>query len=196
MHKDVLEKELTSTQKFILSMDTCQWWNAVEMQACRFYQILKQPHGGTPWDKDEQISAFVADRMFLIVAIFHAIENLEKMNMELSRKGDNSLQIILNDIEHVAPLKDIKNLRDMNIHKLDYLVEKGQKKEQFRTTISEGDRQHLTTAAWTHIDHDTNSVFLGNVNLGKLLDVFNKHSPFVRTKSREVYDEELFGSRK
>lgn len=196
MHKEVLEKEMTSTQRFILSMDTCQWWNAVEMQAHRFYQILNQPHGGTPWDKNEGISTFVADRMFLIVAIFNAIENLEKLNVEISRKGDNTLQVVLEDIDQVAPLKDIKNLRDMNIHQLDYLVEKGRKMEQFRATIIDDERQHLTTAAWTYTNHDTNSVFLGNVNLGKLLDVFNKHSPFVRIKSREVYDEELFGSRK
>lgn len=28
MHRNIKESEMTSTQLFILSMQTCQWWNA------------------------------------------------------------------------------------------------------------------------------------------------------------------------
>ena len=48
MHKKVKDAEMTSTQLFILSMQTCQWWNAVFIQAKRFFDILESDHGGTP----------------------------------------------------------------------------------------------------------------------------------------------------
>ena len=74
---------MTSTQLFILSMQTCQWWNAVFIQAKRFFDILESDHGGTPWDEGNSNSMFVAERMFLITALHHAIENLQKLNIEL-----------------------------------------------------------------------------------------------------------------
>lgn len=116
MHKDIKEKEMTSTQRYLLAYQTCQWWNAVFVQAKRFFDVLDENHGGTPWDQGDANSMFVAERMFLIMAIYHAIEDLEKLDYECQRKGDASFQPVLQRIETVASLKDIKNLRDMNEH--------------------------------------------------------------------------------
>ena len=77
MRKDVKEKEMTSTQRFLLSYQTCQWWNAVMIQAKRFLDVLEDDHEGDPWN-NEKNSMFIAERMFLITAIFHAIEDLGK----------------------------------------------------------------------------------------------------------------------
>lgn len=135
MRNDVQKHQMTSNQLFILALKVCQWWNAVFIQADRFFNVLYAPHGETPWDKDENYSLFGADRMFLIVAIHHAIEDLQKLNIELQRDNDTSLQFVLDNIEKVAPWEDVKNLRDMNIHDLDYLVEKGQKQDKFRSKV-------------------------------------------------------------
>ncbi len=134
MRKDIKEKEMTSTQRFLLSYQTCQWWNAVMIQAKRFLDVLEDDHGGDPWS-NEKNSMFIAERMFLITAIFHAVEDLEKLDFELQRTGDNSLQLVIEAIEKVAPLADIKNLRDMNVHNLDYLMDTGRKQDQFRTIV-------------------------------------------------------------
>lgn len=108
MHKDIKEKEMTSTQRYLLAYQTCQWWNAVFVQAKRFFDVLDENHGGTPWDQGDANSMFVAERMFLIMAIYHAIEDLEKLDYECQRKGDASFQPVLQRIETVASLKDIK----------------------------------------------------------------------------------------
>ena len=135
VQKCVKEKEMSSTQLFLLAYQTCQWWNALFIQADRFFEVLESDHGGTPWDPGIGNSMFIADRMFLITALFHAIENLEKLNTELQRKGDTSLQAVLQAIEKVASLQDIKNLRDMNVHSLDYLMEEGRRQDKFRATV-------------------------------------------------------------
>ena len=82
MRKDIKEKEMTSTQRFLLAYQTCQWWNAVFIQAKRFFDVLDESHGGTPWDQGDANSMFVAERMFLIMAVYHAIEDLEKLDTE------------------------------------------------------------------------------------------------------------------
>ncbi|MBR2445502.1 MAG: hypothetical protein IKB28_02415 [Clostridia bacterium] len=192
MRKNIKESEMTSTQLFILSMQTCQWWNAVFVQAKRFFEVLEINHGGTPWDESEDNGMFVAERMFLITALHHAIENLQKLNIELQRKNDNTFQPVLDAIELVAPLEDIKNLRDMNEHGLDYLVDKGRKQDDYRKTVEKGDYRIHTTAAWTHVHADANLILLGNVEIDKLLLVMKEQLPIVKAKTKEIFENSLY----
>lgn len=192
MHKKIKEAEMTSTQLFILSMQTCQWWNAVFVQAKRFFEVLGNNHGGTPWDDGDANSMFVAERMFLITALHHAIENLQKLNVELQRKNDNTFQPVLDAIELVAPLEDIKNLRDMNEHGLDYLVDKGRKQDDYRKTVEKGEYKIHTTAAWTHVHGDANLILLGNVEIDKLLLVMKEQLPIVKAKTKEIFENSLY----
>ena len=193
MRKDIREKQMTSSQKTMLAYQTCQWWNAVPIQADRFFKVLGKSHGGTPWDPGDANSMFVAERMFLITAIFHAIEDLEKLDCELQRKGDASLQEVLKAIETVAPLSDIKNLRDMNEHKLDYLMDEGRRQDQFRTTVEKNGFEIPTTAAWTQIRGDAQGIFLGNVEIDKLIVAMKKQLSFVREKTKTVFEKEIAG---
>ena len=173
-------------------MQTCQWWNAVFVQAKRFFEVLEINHGGTPWDESEDNGMFVAERMFLITALHHAIENLQKLNIELQRKNDNTFQPVLDAIELVAPLEDIKNLRDMNEHGLDYLVDKGRKQDDYRKTVEKGDYRIHTTAAWTHVHADANLILLGNVEIDKLLLVMKEQLPIVKAKTKEIFENSLY----
>ena len=192
MQKDVEKTQMTSTQLFILSMQTCQWWNAVFIQAKRFFDILESDHGGTPWDEGNSNSMFVAERMFLITALHHAIENLQKLNIELQRNNDATFQAVLDAIELVAPLEDIKNLRDMNEHGLDYLVDKGKKQDDYRKTVEKGDYRIHTTAAWTHVYGDAELILLGNVEIDKLLLVMKEQLPIVKAKTKEIFEKSLY----
>ena len=192
MQKDVEKTQMTSTQLFILSMQTCQWWNAVFIQAKRFFDILESDHGGTPWDEGNSNSMFVAERMFLITALHHTIENLQKLNIELQRNNDATFQAVLDAIETVASLEDIKNLRDMNEHGLDYLVDKGRKQDDYRKTVEKGEYKIHTTAAWTHVHGDANLILLGNVEIDKLLLVMKEQLPIVKAKTKEIFENSLY----
>lgn len=192
MHKKIKEAEMTSTQLFILSMQTCQWWNAVFIQAKRFFDILESDHGGTPWDEGNSNSMFVAERMFLITALHHTIENLQKLNIELQRNNDATFQAVLDAIEMVASLEDIKNLRDMNEHGLDYLVDKGRKQDDYRKTVEKGEYKIHTTPAWTHVHGDANLILLGNVEIDKLLLVMKEQLPIVKAKTKEIFENSLY----
>lgn len=191
MRRDIKGKEMTSTQRYLLAYQTCQWWNAVFVQANRFFDVLEKSHGGTPWDQGDANSMFVAERMFLIMAIYHAIEDLEKLDCECQRKGDASLELVLQAIGSVAPLEDIKNLRDMNEHNLDYLMDEGQKPNQFRSVVEKNGYAIHTTAAWTIVHGDAKTILLGTVEFDKLLLVMKEQLPFVQKKTKELFDKEL-----
>ena len=79
MKKEVEKVEMTSSQLFTFSTQTCQWWNAVFIQAKRFMDDLEHNDGGTPWDEKNENNMLVADRMFFITTLHHAIENLQKL---------------------------------------------------------------------------------------------------------------------
>lgn len=185
----VLKHTLTSTQLWILSIRTCQWWNAVFVQAKRFLDEFDSTHGATPWD--EETNMYIADRMFLIVAIYHALENLQMLDMELQKENDYSMSIVLDAINSVAPLEDIKNLRDMNIHGLDYLVEKGRKQDQYKCLVTEGEYTIQTTPAWTVVHGDAKMILMGNVHVDKLLLVMKEHLPMVQAKTKEIFDNNI-----
>ena len=134
---------------------------------------------------------FVAERMFLITAIHHAIEDLEKLDCERQREGDTSLRSVLQKIEIVAPLQDIKNLRDMNEHHLDYLMGKGRKQSQFQTSVEKNGFEIFTTPTWTIIHHDAQMIMVGNIELDKLIIVMKEQLPFFREKTKEIFKQEL-----
>ena len=129
--------------------------------------------------------------MFLIMAVYHAIEDLEKLDYECQRKGDASFQPVLQRIETVASLKDIKNLRDMNEHNLDYLLEQGQKQDLFRSVVKKNGYAIHTTAAWTVVHGDAQTLLLGRVEIDKLLLVMKEQLPFVQKKTKELFDKEM-----
>lgn len=188
----VKNRPMNSTQLWTLSVQTCQWWNAVIVQAKRFFSILDDEHGGTPWDDGDSNSLFIAERMYLIVAIYHAIENLQKLDIEMQRINDYSLSEVLNAIDAVAPLEDIKSLRDMNIHNLDYLVEEGRKQDQFRSIITEGEYTIHTTAAWTVVHGDAKMILIGKVQIDKLILAMKEQLPTVQKKTKEIYNSTLY----
>ena len=182
---------MTSTQRFLLAYQTCQWWNAVFIQAKRFTEVLDKSNGEEPWESRGETSAFLAERAFLIMAIHHAIEDLEKLDYECRREGDSSLQSVLQAIETVASLEELKNLRDMNEHNLDYLLGSGRKQDIFRSVVEKNGYTIHTTAAWTIVHGDAQTMLLGNVEIDKLLLVMKEQLPFVREKTKEVFDKEI-----
>lgn len=63
------------------------------VQAKRFFEVLESPHGGAPWDEGDSNSMFIADRMFLITAIYHAIEDLQKLDIIIKTLMDKTFGI-------------------------------------------------------------------------------------------------------
>lgn len=191
MQKNVKKQEMNNNQLFWLAIRTSQWWNAVIFQAERFFDALEIEHGGTPWDKDDTNSRFTAERMFLIVSLHHAIECLQKMNIELQRSNDTTFQAVVKEIEKVASLEDIKDLRDMNEHIMDYSLHLGRKQGKLVSEKTIDDKVYTESALWTHQDHDNHRILIGTIEINRLIDTIKTQLPIVQQKTKEIFDREL-----
>lgn len=191
MHKDVEEQPTTKEQRLYLAHQTCQWWNSVFVQAHRFFDALDKNRGDMPWEGSDENHMLIPERTFLIIAIYHAIEDLQKLDIEMQRREDFSLHPILDEITAVAPLQDIKNLRDMNEHGLDYLVGMGQKQSQYQMKTTQNGYKFATTPSWTIVHGDAKVILFGNVRMDQLLIAMKKLLPIIQAKAKEIFEHEL-----
>lgn len=152
----------------------CQWWNAVPIQAQRCLNLLGSSSGKLPWEEENLMCSFLPERIFLILAINHAIKGIEILDKHLKSEGNTSLSLILREIEKVASIEDIRDLRNMNEHSLDYIADEGRDKQKFQRT----------SPLWTVC---TTKIIFGNVDISALIDCMNRLLPSVRNALEEIF---------
>lgn len=126
---------ITDQQFVHLAIRTCEWCQAVLHQGRRFFEAFEQLHGEDPWENDKYSCMLMADRLFLVTAIFHAVEYLESFNKELIERGDESFCAILDAVATQETRQKIRELRNMNEHARAYAMGEGRKQEKFTTNI-------------------------------------------------------------
>lgn len=188
MNKNIETHSLTHAQWSHLAYDTCQWWNAVFVQAERFFDVFQRHRWTEPWDNQE---IFIPERMFFITAINHALEYTERFNMELQKKGDFSLQNVLEMIYSSNSPKDLKNLRNMNEHSLDYLLGEGNCQSQFHSEVKADNVRIRISAHHTFSDGKTRTLRFHNVDIIQLLVTMKEQQPVVREKAKSVFYENI-----
>lgn len=189
MEDKLKKKELTKSEMAHLAYQTCQWWNAVFVQAERFMDAEKNNNGEFPWDEDGIDKIFLAERLFLVTAIHHAIERMEKLNIELQRTNVSSFQSTIDAIETVASLRDIQSWRSMIEHGLEYMAGVGHKQDRYKTVLSIGDYKIETTAAVTFILGEEKKFFVGKIDIIQLLNVMKQQLPVVKEATKTVFEK-------
>lgn len=189
MYKNAKAEKMNYSQLWVLSYQTLCWWKAVFIQGEKFIDKLENDSEVDPWaSENDAVCPFPVERMFFITALYHAIEYLEKLHMEIGRDGDQTLQSVLDGIAAVTPLDDIKNLRNMNEHQIEYLMEKGHNQEKFQTEVRKGGYVIHTAATVTFVHGDIPVALIGNVEFDRLLLVMKEQFPLVKKKTKEVYN--------
>lgn len=181
------EKTMSNDQLCYLAIHTCQWCQAVIKQGWRFLDALEQTHGDVPWDEDEQSSMFLADKVFLITSINHAIINLERFDYELKQRDDSSFHTILEAIGTQEERIRIKKWRNMNEHDLDYLTGCGNEQDKFISKKTKRNYQFEINAFSTLIHGDVKLFLIGDIEIDKLLVKFKDNLQHIKEKTKEIY---------
>lgn len=181
------EKLMSDDQLRYLALHTCQWCQAVIKQGHRFFNTLEQIHGDEPWDENEQSSMFLADKVFLITSINHAIVNLERFVYELKQRNDLSFHTILEAIGTQEERIRIKRWRNMNEHDLDYLMGYGNEQDKFISMVSKGTYQFEVNAFVTCIHGDAKVFLIGDIEIDKLLVKFKENLQSIKKKTKEIF---------
>ena len=130
---------------------------------------------------------FLAEKTFLITAIHHAIQSMNRLNDELKSRGDMSFEPVLNTIATEEEREIIRNWRNMNEHDLDYLTGKGRQQNKFVTTVKKESYQIETNAFTTFIHGDIGIFLLGGIEIDKLLMRFKESRAVIQEKVQEVF---------
>lgn len=191
MNENVEARGLTHAQWSHLAYNTCQWWNAVFVQAERFFDMFQRHSWTEPWDEKDKKEIYIPERMFFITAISHALEYTQRMNTELQKKGDFSLQNVLDMIYSSNAPKDLKNLRNMNEHSLDYLLGEGNCQIQFTSEVKVDNVRIQISAHDTFSDGKEKILRFHNVDIIQLLVTMKEQQPVVREKTKSVFYENI-----
>jgi len=178
---------MTNSQLYNLAYQTCCWWQSVFIQEKRFFDLYysNDPNGNDPWDLDETKGVFIAEREFLIVSICNAVKLLEKLDTEIQYDRNLSLIPVINALSEIVPLDEIKTLRNMNVHRIEYMMGAGVKQSDFRSIVPVDDFLIDTDATITF--GTGNEVMLGKIPIHKLLPIMKDQFASVKKITNEIF---------
>ncbi len=182
---------MTDEQLRLLALHTCQWCDAVLQQGKRFLNAFEATNGKLPWEEDDHSSMFLADKVFLITAIHHAIVNLERFNDELVQGGDSSFQPVLDAIATKEERQKIREWRNMNEHDIDYMLGRGRKQHGFVSKVKKENLEIETNAFTTYLNGNIGIFLIGSIEIDKLLIKFKDNLPSIKIKTEEVFNHTL-----
>lgn len=180
---------ITNQGLYMLAVQTGQWYNAVLIQWPRFFDAFNATHGQLPWD--DEPNTFLAEKMFLITAIHHAIQHLEKLNEKLEERGDFSFQPLLTHIATKEEQKQIQRWRNMNEHGMEYLVGEGRFSGENISTVQKGGYKFKIDAAMTLVHGGIGIFMIGSIEIDKLMLRFKDNQTEILKKLEEVFNRAL-----
>lgn len=180
---------ITDWQLERLVFQSGQWYNSVLVQGKRFHDAFNATHGQFPWDNKPNI--FLPEKMFLITAIHHAIQYLEKLNEELEERGDMSFRPFLEGIASKEERRKIKDWRNMNEHEIEYLIGEGRYPDKNTSIVEKNGHKFKINANVTFLHGGIGAFLIGGIEIDKLLLNFKKSQPQMLEKLKNVFNSTL-----
>lgn len=189
-------KELKTEEQRIgeLALRTAQWCNASLYQFKRFMDAMERDGGKEPWDQGESNSLLHADSMFLITAVYQTICYLEALQTILQKKGDVSLNPILNAIATKDEREQMRHWRNTNEHERDYI--QGTGKEQIKTKNPDAFLSHFfvgVTDGMIYINGNTKEFHLGRIRIDRLISRIKENRPAILKRTKEIFYTYYYG---
>lgn len=185
--KIAVNKRMTNSQLYKLAHQTCCWWQSVFVQEKRFFELYynNDPNGNNPWEQDETQGVFIAEREFLITSLYNAVKLLVRLDKEIQYDSNISLIPVINALSEIVPLDEIKTLRNMNVHRIEYMMGGGDKQSDFRSIVPVDDFNIDTDATITF--GTENEVMLGKIPIHKLLPIMKEQFATVKKITNDIF---------
>ena len=181
---------MTARELAEIAVRTCQWTHIFQVQVKRFLEDFDRKGDGVfPWEGDDEMSLFAGDRIFMISAIQHVINGLDYMKSELRLRNESTEQIeeILNHIAAEETRNNIKLLRNMNEHDIEYMAGNGRKQDQFVRQLKKNGIEYSINAHWTFIDGKNKVFLIGNIDVIALAKEVKKQSRNIDKLCSELF---------
>ena len=171
-----------------LALRTAQWCNACLYQFRRFVDAIERDDGKEPWDQDENISLLHAESMFLITAVYQTICYLEALQTTLQKKGDVSLNPILNAVAPKNEREKIRHWRNTNEHERDYIQGTGKEQTKIRNPDAFLSKFFVgVTDGMIYINGTTKEFYLGCIRIDHLISRIKENRPAILKRTKEIF---------
>lgn len=190
-NKEMENKKMNNQTIALLALRTAQWCHMFLIQTKRFIDALDAGTGGTyPWEEDKS-SVFLGDRLFFITALHHATTNLSCLYEELNQCNEDveDLKRIIDAIVTEDMLKDIKDLRNMNEHDIDYTTGNGNAQKRFSSIVEKDNFRYQTNAHWTVLIGQAKSFTIGKIQVLEIIEKFQLQMPQIDSICKEVFEK-------
>lgn len=180
----------------MVALRTDQWCHIFFVQAQRFVKVFMDGTDGTfPWEENDKSSMHMGEKMFFITALHHAVEGLKCLKKELEKRNEDItlLNTVINMIATEDVIKDIKDLRNMNEHDIDYMIGNGNAQERFVRTVEKNGYKYKTNAQWTILIGDAQSFTIGNIQINDLIQRFKSQISTIDQLCKTIFEKYYFG---
>lgn len=187
--KESALKTASGNQIAQMAYDAAMWYKAVFLQAVRFAECKHEDPFRLPWREHREMPV-VAEKLFLILAIDHALNNIRDLNIALQSRNDSRLKDIKEELLDRDGFYDkIRQLRNANEHKTEYQLGIGNAQDSFVSTIStKCGAAKINSHCFFQIGDEA---FVGGVNLMDMLkhmkNYRDKIIPLLETIKCEYY---------
>ena len=183
---------MTARELAEVAVRTCQWVHIFRVQEKRFLEDFDRDRNGEyPWEGKDEVSLFVGDRIFMISAIHHVINGLDYLKKELNVRDESTKEIeaVLKEIAGEEIRRDLKLLRNMNEHDMEYMTENGRKQEQLQRQIKKNGVTYSINAQWTFVDGEKEVFFIGNIDMIELAKSVKKQTKNIDKICRQIFEK-------
>lgn len=185
-------KSMNNQTLAVLALRTAQWCHMFLLQTKRFLDAMEVGTGGAfPWEDNDKSSIYIGDRLFLITALQHAIVNLNCMYEEMKKREENveDLKHIIDTIASEDMLRDIRDLRNMNEHDIDYMTGNGNSQERYLSIVEKNNYRYQTNAHWTVIIGAAQSFTIGKVQVEEIVKGFYQQMPHIDNICKMIFQK-------
>lgn len=190
--REMNNREMNNQTLALLALRTAQWCHMFLIQTKRFIDAFNVGTEGTfPWEENDKSSIFLGDRLFFITALHHAVTNLNCVYKELKKRNEDveNLKTIIDTIVTEDMVKDIKDLRNMNEHDIDYMTKNGNSQKRFSSIVEKNNFRYQTNAHMTVLIGQAQSFTIGKIQIPELINKFKLQVPQIDTICEEVFEK-------
>ena len=183
---------MTARELAEVAVRTCQWVHIFRVQEKRFLEDFDRDRDGKyPWEGDDEVSLFVGDRIFMISAIHHVINGLDYLKKELNIRNESTKEIeaVLKEIAGEEIRRDLKLLRNMNEHDIEYMTENGRKQDQLQRQFKKNGVTYSINAQWTFVDGEKEVFLIGNIDMFELAKSVKKQIKNIDNICRQIFEK-------
>lgn len=112
-----------------------------------------------------------------------------KKELNIRNESTKEIEAVLKEIAGEEIRRDLKLLRNMNEHDIEYMTENGRKQDQLQRQFRKNDITYSINAQWTFVDGEKEVFLIGNIDMIELAKSVKKQIKNIDNICRQIFEK-------